>query len=52
MGYWNLTLSMRSSTVQVPVPLAEFTCHWIPTTCLGVAIVELEGLLKAVKASV
>jgi len=45
-------LSRRSSTVQVPVPLDEFACHWIPTTCLSAAIVELEGLLKAVKASV
>ena len=52
-AYWNLLLSMRSSTVQVPVPLeAEFTCHWIPMICVGVAIDEFEGLLNSVNPSV
>jgi hypothetical protein len=39
---------MRSSTVQVPEPFEELTCHWTPTIWVGVAIGELDGLLKAV----
>ena len=35
----NLMSSMRSSTVQVP-PAADWTCHWTPTICVRVGIVE------------
>ena len=39
---------MCSSTVQVPVPLLEFTCHWRPVIWLAVTTAELAGLLNAV----
>ena len=42
----NLMSSMRSSTVQVPVPPDEFACHCSPTICVRVAIAELAGLLN------
>src|SRR5689334_18049064 len=53
-GYWvtNFTLSMRSSTVQVPEPLLELTCHCTPTIWLAVAIREPAGLLNEVNRAV
>ena len=43
-------LSIRSSAVQ-PALLVDVTCHWTPTTCVGVAAAELAGV-KAVNSSV
>ena len=42
----NLMSSMRSSTVQVPVPPDELACHCSPTICVRVGIVEPAGLLN------